>query len=178
MVTHIALIRGVNVGGNMLRMEHLKQMLATLGFADVRTYLQSGNALFRARGTSAKLAATIERALVEVTRLPVSVVVRTPAELQRAIAANPFPREASAAPRTVHVTFLAAAPSEAGIAALGRIEAGVDRWQATGAQIYLHCPHGYGRSKLSNTAIERALGVRATTRNWSTVMALHEMTVA
>jgi uncharacterized protein (DUF1697 family) len=175
MATHIALIRGVNVGNNVLRMQRLRELLAGLGFADVRTHLQSGNVLFRAKGPSAKLAATIESALGEATRLPVSVILRTPEQLQRVIAANPFAKEASAAPRTVHVTFLAGAASKSGIAALGRIEAGADRWRAKGAEIYLHCPNGYGRSRLNNTALERALGVRATTRNWNTVVALCTM---
>jgi uncharacterized protein (DUF1697 family) len=178
MTTHIALIRGVNVGNNALRMEQLREMLSGLGFADVRTYLQSGNALFTAKGTGGQLAAAIEKKVGEATRLPVTVMVRTPADLRRVIAGNPFANEAAAAPRTVHVTFLAGAASKSGIAAVGRIEAGGDRWHAKGNAIYLCCPNGYGRSKLNNAALERALGIRATTRNWSTVTALCDMALA
>jgi uncharacterized protein (DUF1697 family) len=175
MTTHIALLRGVNVGSNILKMENLRAMLADLGFANVRTYLQSGNALFDAEGAPADLAAMIERTVSQATRLPVSVIVRTPAQLQRVVAANPFAKEAGAAPKTVHVTFLAGEASKAGIAAIAKLQAGPDRWRATGSEIYLCCPDGYARTKLSNTALEKALGVRATTRNWSTVMALHAM---
>lgn len=178
MTTHIALLRGVNVGNNMLKMERLRTILADLGLTDVRTYLQSGNALFEAKSAPADLAAKIERKVSEATRLPVSVIVRTPAQLQRVIAANPFAREAGTAPKTVHVTFLAGEASKAGIAAIGKLSAGPDRWQAAASEIYLCCPDGYARTKLNNTALERALGVRATTRNWSTVMALHAMAVA
>jgi uncharacterized protein (DUF1697 family) len=78
-------------------------------------------------------------------------------------------------PKTLHVTFLGGAASTAGLAALGKLQAGADRWHAAGAEIYLCCPDGYGRTKLNNSAIERALGLRATTRNWSTVTALHAM---
>jgi uncharacterized protein (DUF1697 family) len=177
MTTHIALLRGVNVGNNMLKMEHLRAMLAGLGFADVRTYLQSGNALFSAKGAPADLAAKIERKVSEATRLPVSVIVRTRAELQRVIAGNPFAKEAGTAPKTVHVAFLAGEASKAGIAAISRLSAGPDRWHAAASEIYLCCPDGYARTKLNNTALERALGVRATTRNWNTVMALHAMAV-
>jgi uncharacterized protein (DUF1697 family) len=173
--THIALLRGVNVGNNMLKMERLRAILADLGFADVRTYLQSGNALFEAKGTPADLAAMIERTVSEATRLPVSVIIRTPAQLQSVIAANPFAKEAAAAPKTVHVTFLGGAVSKSGLAAIGRVPAGADRWRTAGSEIYLCCPDGYARTKLSNTALERALGVRATTRNWNTVTALHAM---
>ena len=172
---YIALLRGINVGANPLRMEHLRQLLAGQGFADVRTYLQSGNVLLSAKGGAAEVAARIEKSVSEATRLPVSVIVRTPAQIERLIAANPFAEEAAALPRTVHVTFLAAPASKAGLAAVGRLEAGADRWHAAGSEIYLHCPHGYGRSKLANTALERALGLKATTRNWSTVVALQAM---
>jgi uncharacterized protein (DUF1697 family) len=175
MITHIALLRAVNVGNNVLKMEHLRQILAELGCADVNTYLQSGNVLFRAKGTPAQLAARIEKRVNEVTRLPVTAILRTPAELQRIIAANPFVQEAGAALKTVHVTFLAAEAPKTAAAAIGKLHSGADRWHVAGANIYLHCPDGYGRTKLNNTALERVLGVRATTRNWSTVTALYAM---
>jgi uncharacterized protein (DUF1697 family) len=177
MISHIALLRGVNVGGNMLKMERLRAMLAELGFEGATTYLQSGNVLFGAKGAPAGLAATIERKVSEATRLPVSVIVRTPAQLKRVIAANPFLKEAGVEQKSLHVTFLSGPASKAGLATLGKLQAGADRWQAAGAEIYLCCPNGYGRTKLNNTAIERALGLRATTRNWSTVTALHAMSV-
>jgi uncharacterized protein (DUF1697 family) len=178
MITHIAFLRAVNVGGNMLKMEHLREMFAELGFADVKTYLQSGNVLFSAKGTPAQLAARIEQRVSEVTRLPVSVIVRTPDELQRIIAANPFAKEAGAAPKTVHVTFLAAEAPKAAAAAISKLQSGADRWHLARADIYLHCPGGYGRTKLNNTALERVIGVRATTRNWSTVTTLYAMAFA
>jgi uncharacterized protein (DUF1697 family) len=175
MTACIALLRGINVGANMLKMERLRAMLADLGFADARTYLQSGNVVLSAKGAPAGLAAMIERRVSKETRLPVCVIVRTQAQMRRLIAGNPFAPEAAALPKEVHVTFLAGTASPEGLAAIGRLKAGEDRWQAAGSDIYLHCPNGYGRTKLSNTALERALGVRATTRNWRTVLALYEM---
>ncbi len=177
MITHIALLRAVNVGSNMLKMEHLREMFTELGFAGAKTYLQSGNVLFSAKGTPAQLSMMIEKRVSEATRLPVSVIIRTPAQLQRIIAANPFATEAGAAPNTVHVTFLADMAPKAAAAAIGKLQSGADRWHAAGSEIYLCCPDGYGRTKLNNTALERALGVRATTRNWSTVTALHAMAI-
>lgn len=177
MTTHVALLRGVNVGNNALRMEHLREMLAGLGLTDVRTYLQSGNALFSAQGMPDRLAAQIEQAVSEATRLPVSVIIRTRAQLKRVIAGNPFLKEPAgqALHKTLHVTFLAGAAPNSGVAALDKIQAGADRWHAAGAEIYLCCPNGYARSKLNNAALERALGVPATTRNWNTVTALCAM---
>jgi uncharacterized protein (DUF1697 family) len=175
MITHIALLRAVNVGSNMLKMDLLREMLAELGFADVKTYLQSGNVLFGGKGTPAQLSAMIEKRVSEATRLPVSAIVRTPAQLQRIIAANPFAKEAAGAPKTVHVTFLAGAAPKAAAAAIAKLQAGADRWHVAGGEIYLCCPDGYGRTKLNNTALERVLGLRATTRNWKTVTALYEL---
>jgi uncharacterized protein (DUF1697 family) len=175
MTSHIALLRGVNVGGNVLRMEHVRAVLTNLGLADVKTYLQSGNVLFTAPRPAAKLAQLIEAELGGEARLPVSVIIRTPAQLGRIIDANPFLKEAGVDARTLHVTFLADRPPKPGLAALGAVKSGADRWHAAGTEIYLHCPDGYGRTKLNNTAIERLLSVRATTRNWNTVKALYEM---
>jgi uncharacterized protein (DUF1697 family) len=105
----------------------------------------------------------------------VSVLVRTPTQLDRIVAANPFLQESGIDTAKLHVTFLAARPSKPGIAALAGVQSGADRWRAVGTEVYLHCPGGYGRSKLNNTAIERLLARRATTRNWATVTTLCEM---
>jgi uncharacterized protein (DUF1697 family) len=175
MTSYIALLRGINVGANMLKMERLRKILADAGLPDAHTYLQSGNVIVGADGKAADIAALIEAKVSEVTRLPVSVIIKTPAQWRRIVAGNPFAKEAAALPKTVHVTFLARPASKVGLAALGKLQAGEDRWHAAGSEIYLHCPNGYGRSKLVNNALERALGLRATTRNWSTVTALQAL---
>ena len=175
MTTHIALLRGINVGNNALRMERLRALLAELGFGDPRTYVQSGNAVFTASGPAAKLARLIEAKLAGETRLPVSVFIRTPAQLKRIIDANPFLKEPGIDAKKLHVAFLAARAPRPGLAALGAVESGADRWQAAGEEIYLHCPGGYGRTKLNNAAIEKLLATRATTRNWNTVNTLYEI---
>jgi uncharacterized protein (DUF1697 family) len=175
MTTHIALLRGINVGGNTLRMERVRALFAELEFAAVRTYVQSGNVLFAAARPSAGLAALIEGRLAQETRLPVCVLIRTPAQLKRIVAANPFLKEPGIDARKLHVTFLAGRAPKRGLAALGAVNSRADRWHPAGEEIYLHCPDGYGRSKLNNSAIERLLATRATTRNWNTVRALCEM---
>lgn len=178
MITHIALLRGVNVGGNMLKMERLREIFAGLGLAGAKTYLQSGNVLFGAKGAPSGLSIRIEQKISDETRRPVSVIIRIPAipaQLKHIVDSNPFLSDAGVDPKKLHVTFLANPASKAGLAALARIEAGADRWHAAGSEIYLCCPNGYGRSKLANTALEKVLGVRATTRNWNTVAGLHAM---
>lgn len=174
-MTYIALLRGVNVGQNILRMERLRGLCAELKLKNVRTYLQSGNLVFEAGGTASKWAQALEAKLAGETRLPVTVIVKTAAEIAEVRAANPFLKEKGIDPARLHVTFLRQAPEKAAIDALAKITAGPDRFRWAGTEIYLHCPEGYGRSKLSNTAIEKVLKLRATTRNWNTVNELHGM---
>jgi uncharacterized protein (DUF1697 family) len=175
MLVFIALLRGVNVGGNTLSMERLRAVCAELGVKDARTYVQSGNVVFAAPGSAARWATALERELAGESRLAVSVIVRTAAEMAKVVAGNPFASEKGVDPAKLHVTFLQRAPVRAALKRLDSLSAGTDRWKVAGMAIYLHCPNGYGRTKLSNTALERALGVRATTRNWNSVNKLCDM---
>jgi uncharacterized protein (DUF1697 family) len=172
---YVALLRGVNVGGNALSMERLRGLCSKLGLKQVRTYVQSGNLVFEADESAAHWSDVLERALAGKSRVPISVLVRTGAEMAQVIERNPFAREKGIDPARLHVTFLKRAPAKPALAGLSAIEAGSDRLSPAGREIYLHCPNGYGRSKLSNNVLERVLGVAATTRNWRTVATLAEM---
>ena len=173
----IALLRGVNVGGNTLSMERLRTLCADLGAENPRTYVQSGNVVFAAPGSATRWAAALERKLAGETRLAVTVIVRTATELATVLGGNPFLNQKGIDLAKLHVTFLAQAPTKAAQKALDALAAtaGGDRLRLAGKEIYLHCPDGYGRTRLSNTALEKALGVRATTRNWNTVNKLYQM---
>ena len=172
---YISLLRAVNVGQNLLKMDRLREVCTDLGFKKVVTYLQSGNVVFEAEGPSSDCTNSIERKLAGETRLPVTVIVRTPVELERIIRGNPFLKEKGIDPARLHVTFLAGGAAKDGLARLSAIKAGADRFHLSGHEVYLHCPNGYGTSKLSNSAVEKALSLRATTRNWNTVNKLYEM---
>jgi len=187
MATHIALLRGVNIGGNALKMERLRVLCAELGLANVRTYVQSGNVIFEANGSAAACGKALEQKLIGETRLPVSVIVRTPAELKKVLGKNPFPEAAikspagSARPKTaepfkLYVAFLATAPTKAALKKLDVISAGQDQFHVSGKEIYIHFANGYANSKLSNNLFEKVLSTRATTRNWNTVNKLYELT--
>jgi len=177
METYIALLRGVNVGQNLLKMERLREICTGLGFKNVRTYVQSGNLVFEA-GRSANFRQSLEKKLIGESRLPVTVLLRTPEELKSVIARNPFLKAEGIDVSRLHVTFLSEPASEEGIKKLSAIKAGADRFRAVGTEIYLDCPNGYGTSKLSNSAIEKTLGQRATTRNWNSVNKLYEVATA
>lgn len=173
--TCIALLRGINVGGrHSLPMKDLKLALERAGCGDVRTYIQSGNAVFRCKASlSAQLEKRLAEAIAKTHGFEPHVLVLTCAELARAAADNPFP-EAGADPRSLHLFFLAAPPARADLKAIDALRTKLERVALKGRVFYLHAPEGFGTSKLAARA-ERLLGVEATARNWRTVMALLEM---
>jgi uncharacterized protein (DUF1697 family) len=175
MPVYIAMLRGVNVGRNSLKMERLREICADLGLKSARTYVQSGKVVFAAKGAPSQWRGKLERALTGKIRLPVSIIVRTPAELRAIVARNPFLKRRDIDTAKLHVTFLTEVPGKEARDALNEIPTGKDEHYLSKQNIYIYCPNGYGRTKLSNNAIERALGVRATTRNWNTVKTLCAM---
>ena len=175
MATFVAMLRGVNVGGNVLKMERLREICGELGFKNIQTYVQSGNVVFDSDRAGAGLAGLMEKRLAKECRIGPAVIVRTPGELRKVIAGNPFVKEKGIDLAKLHVTFLAEVAGRDAARRLGEIKAGVDRFCAAGREIYLHCPVSYGETKLSNNAIQKMLGIVATTRNWKTVNVLGEM---
>lgn len=178
--TYIALLRAVNVGGaGKLPMASLRKLLEDLGYRRVETYIQSGNAVFDAAGPAAKVGADVAAELEELMHAPVVVVLRTHEELGRIIARNPFAAEAAADPARVHVGFLAgpaAAGAETGLERIvTQYPARRDRYKLVGETLYLHLPDGAADTKFTGKALDRALGVPATARNWNTVVKLHAM---
>ncbi len=174
--TFVALLRGINVGGkNMLPMRDLVAMFERAGCADVRHYIQSGNVVFRAAGTLAArvsqvIAGEIERAF----RIDVPIVVRSGRELAGIAKGNPLIAD-GADPAACHVMFLADAPSKKKCAALDAGRSPGDSFVVKGREVYLHCPNGVGRTKLTNAYFDSALGTTSTGRNWKTVLKLNEM---
>ena len=177
MLAHIALLRGINVGGQkIVRMERLRASCAALGFRNVETYLQSGNVVFQAgRRPLSMLAAQIGDAIRRDFGFAVSVVVKTSGEMADVIARNPFLRERGIDVSKLHVTFLSAPVPRRALKNLEGLSRQSDRFYVGRREVYLYCPEGYGRTKFSNAALEKALSVRGTTRNWRTVTALSEI---
>jgi uncharacterized protein (DUF1697 family) len=171
--TYVALLRGINLGArNKVAMADLRALLAELGAADVATYLQSGNAVFKSAGRRGELAAAVEQGLRRDLGVDVKVLLRTRKELESVVGANPFARRDA---KALHVTFLDGKPEATKVKRLDARRSEPDEFRVVGREVYLHCPNGYGRSKLSNAYFEKELGVAATTRNWKTVTALAEL---
>ena len=175
MPAYVAMLRGVNVGGNPQKMAWLRGACEDMGLREVRTYLQSGNIIFVSSLGAAKLAAMLKERIDKQTRLPVPVIVRAAKEMSDIVAQNPFLKRKGIDATKLHVTFLADAPKQPDIERLDKLAGSRDEYHLARRELFLHCPINYGETKLSNTTIEKALGVGATTRNWNTVMALAEM---
>lgn len=172
MNTYIALLRGINVGGkHKLPMRELAALLTGLGLQDVRTYIQSGNVVFRSAETDlARLGQAITAAIHHSHGFAPYVLILDRAALAAAAAANPFP-EGKGEPKSLHLFFLEGEPRAYDTAALDRAKAPDERYQLVGRVFYLHAPAGIGRSKLAETA-GRGWGVNITARNWRTVTEL------
>ena len=175
MTVYVAMLRGVNVGGNSLKMDWLRQACEDLGLQNVRTYVQSGNIVFSSRGGALKLAQTLKETIDAQTRLPVTVVLRSAGDFAKAVANNPFLKQKGIDVTKLHVTFLGKDPVRPALDRLDALAGTRDQYRLSGSELYLNCPINYGETKLSNGAIEKILGVGATTRNWKTVMTLHAM---
>lgn len=176
MRTYAALLRGINVAGHgTVKMEVLRALFVDLGHSDVTSYVQSGNIVFRSsRSGSSALRRSIEDRVRTELGLDVTVLLRSDDDLQLVLRTNPFlGRTEDLA--TLHVTFLADVPAAARIAELP-MGHGAEELSVAGREVYLWCPDGYGRSKLTNTVLEKRLSTRATTRNWKTVLKLADMT--
>ncbi|PNG23466.1 DUF1697 domain-containing protein [Streptomyces cahuitamycinicus] len=179
--TYAALLRGINVGGSRnVPMADLRTLLADLGHGDVRTYLQSGQAVFSSghRGEES-LAREIAQAIERRFGFGVDVIVRDHAYLRAIADACPFPA-ADLEPKQLHVTYFSAPVTPDRFAEIDRDAYLPEEFRLGDRALYLYAPNGLGRSKLAEHLSKPRIGkgVIATTRNWNTVVKLVEMTGA
>jgi uncharacterized protein (DUF1697 family) len=173
LTTHIALLRGINVGGHrQIGMTDLRNFITQVGLQDARSLLQSGNLIFTSKvRTGAELERFLESEAADRLSLEVDFFVRTPEEWKSVIRQNPFRKEAERDPGHLVVLFLKSAPKAEDVAALQAAITSPEVIRAKGKQAYIFYPNGQGRSKLTHGMIEKRLG-RGTGRNWNTVLKL------
>jgi len=174
----IALFRGINVGGkNILPMKELVDILEALGARNVRTYIQSGNAIFQCHEVSfPQISAQIAAEIRKRRGFEPSVLILGLDDLEKAIAENPFP-EGEADPSSLHLGFLASTPANPDLIKLDYLKKESERYRVSESVFYLHAPEGIGRSKLA-AGVEKVLGVPMTDRNWNTVCKIREMAMS
>ena len=178
MVTYVSIIRGINVGEKKIGMKELKELYTSLGFEDVKTYIQSGNVVFESNSSdTSELKDKIENKIGEVFGFDVKVLILTKNELKNVIDENPLKKED---PKHIYITFLSEHPSENIIKDLKlklkvNIKNKSEKVSISLMKIYSYLPDGYGRTKLNNNFFEKKLNVTATTRNWRTVNKLYNI---
>lgn len=173
----ISMLRGVNLGPhNRIKMDALRAVYASLKFEDPRTYVQSGNVIFKTKEKNgARLAKKIETAIQKAFGCNPDVILRTTDEMRKAVAGSPFADRPSLEPGKILVTFLAAEPPSEAQAALGSLKAHPEELHLKGRELYIYFPNGAGKTKLPWSSVKRLLKVTGTARNWNSVTNMLKM---
>ncbi len=167
----ISMLRGVNVGPHhRIKMDALRALYENLKLENPRTYVQSGNVIFRTKEKSAaKLGKQIQDAIEKKFGFRPEVILRTTDELRKAIAASPFAKRTELEPGKILVTFLAGEPGPDAHANLAKLKEHPEELHLMGREMYIYFPNGAGKSKLPWSQVERLLKVTGTARNWNSV---------
>lgn len=170
----ISMLRGVNLGPHhRIKMDALRGLCESLNFQTPRTYVQSGNVIFRTKEKNTnKLAVSIENAVEKTFKFRPAVILRTAEELREVVAASPFDSRRKLEPGKILVTFLAQKPAAEAAAGLAAFKSHPEEIHLHGRELYIYFPNGAGRSKLPWSQVEKLLKVTGTARNWNSVMAM------
>lgn len=174
----ISMLRGVNVGPhNRIKMDALRALYRSLKFEDPRTYVQSGNVIFRTKEKpTLQLAKKIQAAIERECGCKPEVILRTTEELRKAIAANPFAERKDLEPAKVLVTFLSAEPDPGVQVTLDDLmKRYPEELHLKGRELYIYFPNGAGRSKLPWSSVDKLFKVTGTARNWNSVTNMLEI---
>jgi uncharacterized protein (DUF1697 family) len=171
------MLRGINVGGNKrVKMDKLRSSLEALGLVQVKTYIQSGNVVFKSpKASPPALSKKIEERILQDFGFSVSVISRTADGIENTIAHNPFLNQPGIDPEKLHVAFLSESPAAAAQKKLATLTLAPDQSHCHGKEVYLYFPNGVSGSSLWKHPLDRVLSVEATMRNWKTVNTLRQM---
>ena len=175
---YISILRGINVGGNRkVLMKDLKSLYEGLGFSMVETYIQSGNVIFESEQelSTTELEVKIQQSITETFGFDVPVIVRPAEEWTQIVSKSPFWKEKDVDIEKLHLTILKQIPSHELVIEIKGMNFQPDRFEIMGSDVFVYCENGYGRTKITNDFFEKKLKIPASTRNWKTVMKLHEL---
>lgn len=178
MTRYIAILRGINVGtGRKVPMADLNVLLAKLGLKNIQTYIQSGNVVFElvVEESISSLEERLHRSVSETFGFDIPVLVRTSEEVAQCVATNPFLRNKDKETEKLYLTFLKVQPDFFLLEKIKEFDFSPDRFEISGKEVFIYCENGYGRTKITNDFFEKKLNVKATTRNWKTVLKLQEL---
>ncbi|MGB8990300.1 MAG: DUF1697 domain-containing protein [Candidatus Sulfotelmatobacter sp.] len=177
MPVYVALLRGINLGGHKkIKMDELRAALAAIGFDEVKTYIQSGNVVFKAAKISDKaLSKKIEATILSKFGHSVSVIIRTAEEIEQLIANNPFLKQPDIDQTKLHVMFLREPPAQSALQQLETLVLKPDQFRFLGKELYFYLPNGVAESVVMKKPIDRVLAIPTTMRNWRTVNTIQQM---
>ena len=177
MPVYVALLRGINLGGHKkIKMDELRAALAAMGFDDVKTYIQSGNVVFKAAKISDKaLSKKIEATILSKFGHSVSVIIRTAEEIEQLIANNPFLKQPDIDQTKLHVMFLREPPAQSAVQQLETLVLKPDQFRFLAKELYFYLPNGVAESVVMKKPIDRVLAIPTTMRNWRTVNTIQQM---
>lgn len=177
MITYISLLRGINVGGNKkIKMDSLRDGFSSLGYTNIKTYIQSGNILFCSKEEDkTKLEREISSMIMDKYGFDVPVLVLNSYELNEVINNNPFSDSNNYNKDFIHITFLSNEVKEINYKEIESKKESEDEYKIINKAIYLYLQKGYGNTKIHNNFFEKLLKTQATTRNWKTCLELFEM---
>jgi len=174
MTTYISLLRGINVSGQKrIQMTALKEIYEELNFSNIQTFIQSGNVVFQyIESDLHDLALNISNEIQKRFGFFVPIIVLTAPELEDIIKKNPFLEDITKNKDHQCVTFLDSQPVEIDLEIITKVKQEGEEFAINGKAVYLFCPYGFARTKLTNVFLEKKLKVNATTRNWKTTTEL------
>jgi len=177
MPVYIAMLRGINIGPHKrMKMEKLRASCEGMGLSNVKTYIQSGNVIFRAGNFSSDaLSKKMGECIMRDFGFSADVISRTREEMKRIIDDNPFTKERGVDVSKLHVVFLPHPPTPTALKKLHGLTLTPDRVQGSGNEIYLYFPNGVSGSSLWKHPLDKVLSVSGTMRNWNTVNKLYEI---
>lgn len=176
MTTFIALLRGINVSGHKkIPMAELRELCTGCGYADVQSYIQSGNLIFKSSGTAEAIELALEKAIAAKFGFTVDVLVRSAQKWPALQQGNPFPQAAEAEPNLVMMALAKRPPNQDAVATLRERAKNGERIESAGEAIWFHYAQGVAGSKLSPALIDRLVGSPVTARNIRTVQKLAEL---
>jgi uncharacterized protein (DUF1697 family) len=177
MTRYVSLFRGINVGGHQLvKMDALKELHTSLNLQNVQTYIQSGNVVFASDNPDVTvIQKDIEGGFAQKFGFQVKVMVRTACEFNKIIENNPFQNQPVRESKWVVAIFLASDPISTALEDIQKAYSGPEEIHIIGQEAFIYYPEGQGRSKLTNTFLEKKLKTVSTARNWNTVLRLQKM---
>ncbi len=168
MIRYVAFLRAINVGGRVVKMDALKTMLTLPGIKNISTYIQSGNVVFDSTAEKDVLEQKIEKKLLATLGYEVKTIIKTLPDMEFIIKNNPFKKYDE--DMGLHVSFLSGVPEADAVKELLLLQNDNEQFRVSGTEAYLLVKTGaYGKTKFSNTFLEKKLKIKATTRNWATV---------